>query len=74
MKKPSKTVAELEAMIRVEMESLCEWPTGMMVSVQPDGDSWRAWTIPKNSVDDAGRRDKITEIANGLKGEYDLKV
>ena len=50
MKKPSKTAAELEAMIRLEMEALSEWPTGMMVSVQPHGDSWRAWTIPQTAA------------------------
>ena len=74
MKKPSKTAAELEAMIRVEMEALSEWPTGMMVSVQPDGDSGRARTIPQNPIDDAALRDTITDIANRLKSEFDLRV
>ena len=41
MKKPSKTAAELEASIKVEMEDICDWPTDMAISVQPDGDSWR---------------------------------
>jgi hypothetical protein len=27
MKKPSKTAAELEASIKVEMEDICDWPT-----------------------------------------------
>jgi hypothetical protein len=40
MKKPSKTAAELEASIKVEMEDISEWPTDMMILVQPDGDSW----------------------------------
>ena len=39
MKKPSKTAAELEASIKVEMEDICDWPTDMAISVQPDGDS-----------------------------------
>jgi len=38
MKKPSKTAAELEASIKVEMEDICDWPTNMAISVQPDGD------------------------------------
>jgi len=29
MKKPSKTAAELEASIKVEMEDICDWPTDM---------------------------------------------
>src|SRR5258708_37112829 len=41
MKKPSKTAAELEASIRVEMEDICDWPTDMAISVQPDGDGWK---------------------------------
>jgi hypothetical protein len=41
MKKPSKTAAELEASIKVEMEDICDWPTDMTISVQPDGDSWK---------------------------------
>jgi hypothetical protein len=35
MKKPSKTAAELEASIKVEMEDICDWPTDMAISVQP---------------------------------------
>jgi hypothetical protein len=34
MKKPSKTAAELEAAIKVEMEDICDWPTDIMISVQ----------------------------------------
>jgi hypothetical protein len=41
MKKPSKTAAELEASIKVEMEDICDWPTDMTISVQPDGGRWR---------------------------------
>jgi hypothetical protein len=72
MKKPSKTAAELEASIKVEMEDICDWPTDMMVSVQPDGDSWKA-TIMQEGVDDADRREMVEQIAARLKAEYDLK-
>ena len=47
MKKPSKTAAELEASIKVEMEDICDWPTDIMISVQPDGDSWKVAVIPR---------------------------
>jgi hypothetical protein len=33
MEKPSKTAAELEASIKVEMEDICDWPTDMTISV-----------------------------------------
>ena len=41
MKKPSKTAAELEASIKVKMKDICNWPTDMTISVQPDGNSWK---------------------------------
>jgi hypothetical protein len=73
MKKPSKTAAELEASIKVEMEDICDWPTDMAISVQPDGDSWKVAVMQEGSGDDAVRRQMIEEIAARLKGEYDLK-
>ena len=73
MKKPSKTAAELEASIKVEMEDICDWPTDMMISVQPDGDSWVAVVTQEGSADDADRREMVEQIAARLKVEYDLK-
>ena len=73
MKKPSKTAAELEASIKVEMEDICDWPTDMTISVQPDGDSWKVKVVQEGSVDDADRREMVEQIAARLKGEYDLK-
>jgi hypothetical protein len=74
MKKPSKTAAELEASIKVEMEDISDWPTDMMISIQPDGYSWEAAVMQERSLDDADRREMIEQIAARLKGEYDLKV
>ena len=50
MKKPSKTAAELEASIKVEMEDICDWPTDMAISVQPDGDSWKVAVMQGGSA------------------------
>ncbi len=72
MKKPSKTAAELEASIKVEMEDICDWPTNITISVQPDGDSWKVAVMQEGSEDDADRRQMIEEIAARLKAEYDL--
>jgi hypothetical protein len=41
MKKPSRTAGELEASIKVELENICDLPTDMTISVQPDGDTWK---------------------------------
>jgi hypothetical protein len=73
MKKPSKTAAELEASIKVEMEDICDWPTDMTFSVQPDGDSWKVAILQEGSDDDADRREMIEQIAARLRTEYDLK-
>ena len=73
MKKASKTAAELEASIKVEMEDICDWPTDTTISVQPDGDSWKVAVMQEASVDDANRREMVEQIAARLKAEYDLK-
>ena len=73
MKKPSKTAAELEASIKVEMEDICDWPTDIMILVQPDGDSWTAKVVQEGSEVDTDRRQMIEQIAERLKAEYDLK-
>ena len=73
MKKPSKTAAELEASIKVEMEDICDWPTDIAISVQPDGDSWKVNVVQDGSVDDADRREMVEQIAARLRAEYDLK-
>ena len=73
MKKPNKTAAELEASIKVEMEDICDWPSDMMISVLPDGDSWKVAIMQGGSLDDANRREMVEQIAARLKGEYDLK-
>ena len=73
MKKRSKTAAELEASIKVEMEDICEWPTDMAISVQPDGDSWKVKVLQEGSEDSADRREMIDQIAARFKAEYDLQ-
>ena len=70
---PSKTAAELEASIKVEMEDICDWPTDMTISIQPDGDSWKVAVLQEGSEDDAERREMVEQIAARLKAEYDLK-
>jgi hypothetical protein len=73
MKKPSKTAAELEASTKVEMEDICDGPTDMIISVQPDGDSWKVAVMQEGSPDDVDRREMVEQIAARLKAEFDLK-
>ena len=37
------------------MEDICDWPTDMAISVQPDGDSWKVNVVQEGSVDDAAQ-------------------
>jgi hypothetical protein len=45
----------------------------MLISVQPDGDSWKVEVMQEGSVNDADRREMVEQIAARLKAEYDLK-
>jgi hypothetical protein len=73
MKRPTKTATELEASIKVEMEDICDWPTDMMISVQPDGDSWKVAVTQEGSQEDADRREMVEQIAARIKANYDLQ-
>jgi len=55
------------------MEDICDWPTDMAISVQPDGYSWKVKVVQEGSVDDADRREMVEQIAARLRAEYDLK-
>ena len=55
------------------MEDVCDWPTDMAISVQPDGDSWKVLVEQEGSADDVDRREMVEQIAARLKAEYDLK-
>jgi hypothetical protein len=71
--KAEQTAAKLEASIKVEMEDICDWPTDIVISVQPEGDSWKVAVMQEGSVNDADRREMVEQIAARLKVEYDLK-
>jgi hypothetical protein len=75
MKKPSKTAAELEASIKVEMEDICEWPTDISVTVRPDGDSWKVVIMQEGRIgDDRALFEMISLIADRLRAQFDLKL
>jgi hypothetical protein len=72
LKKPGKTREELESAIRMEMEDICEWPTGLAISVVPLEDSWKV-VIMTEGPQDADRCDMIETIAARLRGQFDLR-
>jgi hypothetical protein len=73
MKKPSKTAAELEAAIKVEMEDICEWPTDIALSVRPDGDTWKIVITQEIPRDERDHFEMISLIADRLRSQFDLK-
>jgi hypothetical protein len=73
MKKPAKTAAELEAIIRVEMEEMCDWPTDMAVSIRPDGDTWKVVITHESRIDESDRFEMISVICDRLRSEFDLR-
>ena len=73
VKKPSKTAAELEAAIKLEMEDICEWPTDIALTVRPDGDTWKIVIMHDLPGDDRDRFEMISLIADRLRSQFDLK-
>jgi hypothetical protein len=73
MKRPARFAEELEALIRVEMEEICAWPTGMAVSVRPEGETWKAVVMWEGPKSDDGRIEVVLQtIVDRLRAEYDL--
>ena len=72
LKKPAKAREELESAIRTEMEDICEWPTGLAISVVPHEDTWKVVIMTAGSQD-AERCDMIETIADRLRSQFDLK-
>ena len=61
--KPAKTRQELGAAIELEMEDICEWPTGLAISVAPHEDTWKVVIM----------YDMIEMIADRLRTEFEFK-
>jgi hypothetical protein len=55
------------------MENICDLPTDMTISVQPDGDTWKVVISEDAAALDPSRREMILQIAEGLRCEFDLK-
>ena len=72
MKKPAKTAAELEAIIKVEMEQISDLPTELAISVRPDGDTWKAVVMQKGGASESDRFEMIMLICDRLRSEFDL--
>jgi hypothetical protein len=54
------------------MEDICEWSTGLAISVVPHEDTWKV-VIMTEGPQDAERCDMIETIADRLRSQFDLK-
>jgi hypothetical protein len=73
MRKPTKTAAELEAMIRVEMEAIAAWPTDLAITVEPEADTWKLNFTNGKLKADPRLTEMIHLVADHLRAEFDLK-
>ena len=53
------------------MEDICEWPTGLAISIVPHEDSWKV-VIMTDGPQDVARCDMIQSIADRLRSQFDL--
>ena len=56
------------------MEQICDLPTDVAISVQPDGDTWRAVVMQEGGADESDRFEMITLICDRLRSEFDLSA
>jgi hypothetical protein len=73
MEKPTKTAAELEALIRVEMEEIAAWPTDLAITVEPEVDTWKVNITNGKLKDDPRLTEMIHLVADHLRSEFNLK-
>jgi hypothetical protein len=73
MKKPTKTAAELEAAIKLEMEDICEWPMDIAIAVRPDADSWKIVFLQDRPQDGREYFEMISLIVDRMRSQFDLQ-
>ena len=68
--KPTRTAAELEAMIRRELREVYGGLSSSPVTVSPDGDSWKVVFSQDTSID---RFETTLLVSDRLGSQFDLK-
>jgi hypothetical protein len=59
----------------VTLDSSGERPTGISITVRPDGDSWKVVIMQEGQTsDDKAPFEMISLIADRLRGQFDLKI
>jgi hypothetical protein len=71
-KKPTRTSAELEAVIKQELQDVGRSSPDIAITVQPDGLGWKV-VIPQDVPVGTDDFEVILLIADRLRSQFDLK-
>jgi hypothetical protein len=74
MSKPTKTTLQLETLVKQEAAQTVSLPKNLIVSVWPDGDSWKVICHSPSPGDDKERFELIRKEADRLKLKFDLRL
>jgi hypothetical protein len=72
--KRKETAQQLEMMIKKAVSKIRPLPKDLVVSIWPDGDSWKAISHSPNPILDKELYDSVHAQAELLKKEYDLDL
>jgi len=72
--KRAKTAAQLETMIREAISKLVPLPKNLVISIWPDGESWKAISHSPNPSQDKELYKRVRAQADLLKKEFDLDL
>jgi hypothetical protein len=74
MSKPTKTTRQLETLVKQEAAKTMALPKNLVVSVWPDGDSWKVVCHSPNPREDKEFFERIRWEADRLKLKFDLQL
>jgi hypothetical protein len=72
--KPTKTILQLETLIKQEAAKTMSLPENLVVSVWPDGDGWKVVCHSPNPRDDKEYFELIRKEADRLKLKFNLRL
>jgi hypothetical protein len=72
--KQAKTTAQLEAMIKEIVSKTAPLPKNLVISIWPDGESWKAISHSPNPSQDKELYERVRAEADLLKKEFDLDL
>ena len=72
--KRRETAQQLEVMIKKAVRKIMPLLKNLVISIWPDGDSWKAISHSPNPIQDKELYDSVRAQAELLKKEYDLDL